>query len=56
MDFKNFSWKMFERTGDINIYLALKDGYNIDDSLVNHTEDMDSGLIFANELREESKV
>ena len=25
MDFKDFSWKMFEKTGDINIYLALKD-------------------------------
>lgn len=25
MDFEKFSWKLFEKTGDINIYLALKD-------------------------------
>ncbi len=56
MDYKDFSWKMFERTGDISIYLALKDGYNIDDSLVNHTEDIDAGLVYAGNIKEESRA
>lgn len=25
MDYKDFSWKMFEKTGDINMYLAFRE-------------------------------
>ena len=37
MDFEKFSWELFEKTGHINIYLALKDdrGAQITDSTEN---------------------
>lgn len=38
MDFEKFSWKLFEKTGDINIYLALKDDCEIPENMSNFSD------------------